>query len=118
VFLFRGRWRLDDYQARKLRREIEDQDEARNRARIEQDLARADSLRKELAELTTRNNAQFGEIIDLRQDLMDVRQELFELRQWANQAANLAAGGPVALPPVPSMRVQPRRYRPVDSETA
>jgi hypothetical protein len=109
VLGFRSRWRVDEHTARKLRNEIEKEDEARNRARIEADLARADGLRKELTELTMRNNQQFDEIVDTRQEVLELRQEVFELRQWAQQVTALPPGSP--LPPVPSMRAQPRRFR-------
>ena len=115
LFLTRGKWRVDAYTARKLRRELEEQEETRNRLRIEQDLARADALRRELAQLTIRNNQQFDQIVDLRQEVLEMRQEIFELRQWAHQTATLAAGSALQLPPVPSIRVQSRRNRNGDS---
>lgn len=110
VFLLNGRWHVDSFTARKLRRELEEQDEQRNRLRIEQDLARADALRKELSQLTIRNNQQFDQIVDLRQEVLELRQEVFELRQWANQTVMLAEGT-LQLPPVPSIRAQSKHHR-------
>jgi hypothetical protein len=112
VWWLRSRWPVDEYTARKLRRELDEKDEARNRARLEADLERADALRKELAELIVRNNEQFDEIIELRQEVMEMRQEVWELRQWATQVTTLPAGSP--LPPVPTMRTRPRRRASTD----
>lgn len=109
VFLLRGRWRVDEFTARKLRREFEERSEQLRRERLEADLARADALRRELATLTERNNKQFDENFELRQQLSDLRQEQIELREWANIVAVEMRKRQIEIPPLPAPRAVVRR---------
>lgn len=109
ILLLRGRWRVDEFTARKLRRELEEQSEQRNRERLEADLARADALRRELAALTERNNQQFVENFELRQQVSDLRQELIELREWSAIVASEMRNKQVEIPPLPAPRMTARR---------
>lgn len=117
VFLLRGRWRVDEFTARKLRREADEQAELRDRKRREEDLARADALRRELAELTKRNNRQFDENLELRQEVSDLRQELIELREWTAIVASQMRKTQIEVPPLPPPRMAARRRMDHDGVT-
>ena len=117
VALVRGRWRVDEFTVRKLRREADEQAELRDRQRREEDLARQDALRREMAALTKRNNEQFDENLELREEVSDLRQELIELREWVTIAASQMRKAELEVPPLPPPRMARRRAVVRDSAT-